>query len=351
MRNMPPTPLMLFLTFFMLFVWNADKACAQKMPSVLQQFLKNNIGLSQKDINKCNRDVVVTQVAMHDEPREIAVFAIVRMNVSQDVFISQFRQIDRFMKNDKLHQIGIFSNPPKTEDLSTLQLPESDFEEMARCRIGYCKVKFPAETLQRLQEIDWSAQDAADSAMELFLKMSVHYVRTYAEKGNASLMVYADKEKPMTLTEGFESLFSQGTYLYRAHPVFMNYLKDLPRPAPQGVEDFFFWSLEDFGQRPTFTINQAVIYEKGQEDNATHMIAVKQIYASHYFQARLQILDLVTAAPESKEPSFYLLYLDRLRFDMDVNTVKRVLISKGLRSHVTSWLGLLRNTLQNKKEN
>ena len=105
---------------------------------------------------------------MNDESREIAVFAIVRMNVSQDVFVSHFRQIDRFMKNDKLHQIGIFSNPPKTEDLSTLQLPESDFEEMAQCRIGNCKVKFPAETLQQLQEIDWSAQHAADSAMELF---------------------------------------------------------------------------------------------------------------------------------------------------------------------------------------
>ena len=321
------------------------------MPSVLQEFLKSNIGLSQKDINKCNRDVVVKQVAMHDEPREIAVFAIVRMDVPQDVFISRFRQIDRFMKNDKLHQIGIFSNPPKTEDLSTLQLPKSDFEEMARCRIGNCKVKFPAEILQRLQEIDWSLQDAADSAMGLFRHSCVDYVRAYGEKGNATLMVYADKEKPMTLTEGFELLLSQGAYLYRSDPELMSYLKDFSRPPPQGIDDFFFWSLEDFGQRPTFTINQAAIYEKGQDDSSTHMIAVKQIYASHYFQARLQIMDLVTASPESKEPSFYLLYLDRLRFDMDVNTVKRVLISKGLRSHVTSWLGLLRNTFHDKKAN
>ena len=351
MRTILLRPFMVFVTLFMLLSWNADKACAQKMPADLQEFLQRKIGLSQNDITKCNRDVVVTQVAMHDEPREIAVFAIVRMDVPQDVFISRFRQIDRFMKNDKLHQIGIFSNPPKTEDLSTLQLPESDFEEMARCRIGKCKVKFPAETLQRLQEIDWSAQDAADSAMELFRKMSVNYVRAYGEKGNATLMVYADKEKPMTLTEGFELLLSQGAYLYRSDPVMMSYLKDFSRPPPQGVEDFFFWSLEDFGQRPTFTITQAAIYEKRQEDNATHMIALKQIYASHYFQARLQLMDLVTASPESTEPAFYLLYLDRLRFDMDVNTVKRMLISKGLRSHVTSWLRLLRNTLQDKKVN
>jgi hypothetical protein len=351
MKNESRRPLMMFVTLLMLLSWNADTACAQKMPSELRGFLESNIGLSQKEINKCNREVVVKQVAMHDEPREVALFAIVRMDVPQDVFLARFRQIDQFMKNDKLHQIGIFSNPPKTEDLSTLQLPESDFEEMALCRIGNCKVKFPAETLQQLQAIDWSAQHAADRAMGIFRTRCVEYVRAYGEKGNATLMVYADKEKPMTLSEGFESLFSQGTYLYRAHPVLMNYLKDFSRPPPQGVEDFFFWSLEDFGQRPTFTINQAAIYEKKEKDNATHMIALKQIYASHYFQARLQIMDLVDAAAESSEPALYLLYLDRLRFDMDVNTVKRMLISKGLRSHVTSWLGLLRDTLQNKKVN
>jgi hypothetical protein len=61
------------------------------------------------------------------------------------------------------------------------------------------------------------------------------------------------------------------------------------------------------------------------------------------------MMDLLNAADQSSEPAFYLLYLDRLRFDMDVNTVKRMLISKGLRSHVTSWLGLLRNTLQENK--
>jgi len=336
---------MVIVTLSLLPGWHAEEVSAQNMPADLQVFLERKIGLSDADIAKCYRDVVVKQVPMNDEPREIAVFAIVRLDVSQDGFVAHFRQIDDFMKNDNLHQIGMFSNPPKAENLSTLQLPESDFEEMARCRIGNCKVKFPAETLQQLQGIDWSSQHAADSAMELFRSRCVDYVRAYGENGNTALMVYADKEKPMTLNEGFTSLFSQGTYLYRAHPALMTYLKDFSRPPPKGVEDFFFWSLEDFGQRPTFTINQAAIYKKGQEGKTTHMIALKQIYASHYFQARLQSLDLVDAA-DTEVPSFYLLYLDRLRFDMDVNTVKRMLISKGLRSHVTSWLQLLRNTIQ-----
>ena len=351
MNVKPQTPLMVLVTLSLLLGWNAEQARAQKMPLDLQFFLEKQIGLSRKDIVKCDGDVVVKQVAMKEEPREIAVFAIVRMNLPQEIFIAQFRQVDQFMKNDKLHHIGIFGDPPKTEDLSTLQLPESDFEEMARCRIGSCKVKFPAETLRQLQAIDWSTQHASDRAMELFRKSSVDYVRSYSQKGNAMLMVYADKEQPMSLTDGFESLFSQGTYLYRTHPVLMSYLEDFSRPPPKGIEDFFFWSLEDFGQRPTFTINQAAIYEKRQEENAAYMIGMKQIYASHYFQARLQIMDLVNAAAKGTGPAFYLLYLDRLRFDLDVNTVKRMLISKALRSHVTSWLRVLRNTLQYQKAN
>jgi hypothetical protein len=346
-----PTSLKLFFTLFMLLNWNAGQACAQKAPTDLQAFLERKIGLSKKDISKIDSDVMVKQVAMNEKSREIAVFAIVRMSVPQDVFVSQFRQIDRFMENDKLHQISILSTPPRNEDFSTLQLPESDFEEMARCRIGSCKVKLPAEALHRLQEIDWSAQHADDNAMELFRKGIANYVRAYIENGNSTLMVYADKESPITLTEGFESLISQEPSLYRSHPELISYLKDFSRPPPQGVEDFFFWSLEDFGQRPTFTITQATIYERRQEKNPTIMIALKQLYASHYFQARLQLIDLVTASTTREGPALYLLYLDRLRFDAGINKINQIVISKSLQSHVKSWLQLLRKNLQELKVN
>ena len=55
MGNIPLRLLMVFVAFFMLPGWNADKACAQKMPSALQGFLKSKIGLSQKDIAKIQR--------------------------------------------------------------------------------------------------------------------------------------------------------------------------------------------------------------------------------------------------------------------------------------------------------
>ena len=349
MRNIPLTQAIVIVTLGLLLGWNAEKVHAQRMPGDLQVFLKKHIGLSDENIAKCDRDVVVAQVDMKDEPREIAVFAIVRMDVPQDVFVSHFRQIDRFLKNDKLHQIARISKQAEAEDFRALQLPESDFEEMARCSIGKCKVKFPAETLHQLQAIDWSGAQASDVALELFRKSCADYVRAYYTKGNAALMVYADKEKPMSLTEGFVSLFSQGNYLYRSHPVLMSYLKDFSRPPPKGIEDFFFWSLEDFGQRPTFTINQAAIYHMEEDKNSTYMIGVKQIYATHYFQARLQIMDLVNAESKGSGQAFYLLYLDRLRFDMDVNAVKRLLISKGLRSHVTSWLRLFRTSINDQQ--
>lgn len=322
----------------------AVQASAQESPDDLHAFLKGRIGLSKKDISKIDSDVLVRQLAMNEKGREMAVFGIVRMSFPQDVFVSRFRQIDRFMMKDTVHQIGVLSNPPMGQDLLTLQLPQSDFQEMARCRIGNCKVKLPAEALDRLGTIDWSSPHAADSAMELFRMDIVQYLRSYIDNGSSSLMVYADKEKPIKLAAGIELLLPQGTYLYNNHPELMGHIKNFLQPPSPRIEDLFFWSLEDFGQRPTFTITQATIYRKEKEEDATVMIALKQIYASHYFHARLQFLDLVTVVEPGKDAARYLLYLDLLRFDAEINKLNQIVLAKSLQSHTKSWLLMLRNS-------
>lgn len=346
MNTQPFLQCRLALILAVLFFWHTGQVCAQTIPISLRTFLETKVGFSAKELAAINRDILVKQVPMHDKKREFSLVAVVRMDTSQDRFISYFRKIDHFMKNGTVHQIGLLSDPPQAENLASLQLPESDFEELARCRLGACKVKLPAEALHRLQSIDWSSPLAAKIAMDLFRTGIANYVRAYTEHGNGTLMVYADKEQPMTIASGFASLHAQGDYLYRSHPELMGYLSDFTRPPPEGVEDFFFWSLEDFGQRPTFTVTQAAIYQpKGQGDRA-HTVALKQIYTTHYFQARLQLMDLIPPNPSAQDTAFYLLYLDRLRFDADINAVNRMLISKNLLAHVKSWLHLLRANLQ-----
>jgi hypothetical protein len=163
-------------------------------------------------------------------------------------------------------------------------------------------------------------------------------------------MVYADKEKPMSLQDGLNSLLRQASYVYRSNPELYSYLKDSPRSAPSGMDDFLYWSVEDFGQRPTTAVTQAVIYE-GTKGNQDVIIALKQLYATHYFQARLQFMHLEDALSSSPNPGIYFMYVDRLLFDADLGTVTRLLISKGLHSHVQYWLAEIRDRLQDEYKN
>ncbi|MCK5422387.1 MAG: hypothetical protein KAJ08_09490, partial [Deltaproteobacteria bacterium] len=95
----------------------------------------------------------------------------------------------------------------------------------------------------------------------------------------------------------------------------------------------------------------ATIYKRADKANPSVTIALKQIYASHYFQARFQLMTLVDSSMVSKEPGIYLVYIDRLLFDENLNWATRKLISKTVTSHMKSWLTAIRNRLQVTYEN
>ena len=320
-------------------------AGAQGETGDLKVFLEKNIGLSMGELGAIDKEVVVKQLDPEGTKREMAIFGIVRIAVPRDFFLAEFRDIKNFMHNKKVEQIGSFSTPPGQSDIATLQLPESDIKELEKCKKGSCKVKLPDWGFDRLEEINWSQGDPTDSVRKLFRKGVFEYVEGYLENGNEVLMVYADKEEPMSLRDGLNSLLRQASYVYRSNPVLYSCLKDSPPSAPPGMDDFLSWSVEDFGQRPTTAVTQAVIYE-GTGENQDVIIALKQLYATHYFQARLQFIHLAYASPTLKDPGIYLMYVDRLLFDADLGTVTRLLISKGLHSHVQYWLAEVRDRLE-----
>lgn len=338
-------------SFLITLVWTTDPACTQREMPDLTAYLEKNLGFSKQEISEIDTNVVVKQVYTSEKAREIALVGIVHITVPEDFFVTQFRHIESFMQNDKLKQIGTFSKPPKPDDLAAFQLPPGDLEEIAKCKIGNCKVKVPARIFDNLRGIDWSAGDAAERVTDIFRKGAANYLRSYLKNGNSSLMVYADKEKPLALAEGFNILLAQASYIYRYIPELHRYLEEFPRSAPSGVDDFLYWSVEDFGQRPTTTITHATIYKRADGANPGVTIALKQIYASHYFQARFQLMTLVDSSLGSKEPGIYLVYIDRLLFDENLNWASRKLISRTVTSHMKSWLTAIRNRLQGTYKN
>ena len=93
-----------------------------------------------------------------------------------------------------------------------------------------------------------------------------------------------------------------------------NYLPDLQRYLigyPQAQlprsEDFFYWERVKFGLKPTLRMNHMVIYRGSQSSGLVDSVAIKQLYASHYFETALDLSVCVRDSSRSDEKGFYLI--------------------------------------------
>jgi len=62
------------------------------------------------------------------------------------------------------------------------------------------------------------------------------------------------------------------------------------------VESFFYWEKIDFGPKPTLRLNHVIAYRSIGPKGAANVVAVKQLWSSHYLQLAL---DLTACVPES----------------------------------------------------
>ncbi len=119
------------------------------------------------------------------------------------------------------------------------------------------------------------------------------------------------------------------------------HLRDYPRSAADGAEDLIIWNIRDYGYPPVTGVVHAVIYEP---PGSVPMVALKNLYSSHYFHARLQLIVLL-ADPDDPEQT-YLGYTDRLLFEDDVGSIKRRILEAGVLRDVARRLELLRKAVE-----
>lgn len=285
---------------------------AQTLPPQLQTFLQQQLQFSSQDIDTVRKGRAVARI-LPSEKQEVAVFGIVLVHTPADFFVDRFRDIESYKKGTSVPQVKKFSNPPKMEDLLQLTIDEDDLHSLRNCKVSDCGVKLPSDVILRLRkEIDWSAPDAEQKATALGHAALLQYIERYLAGGNAQLSEYSDKKQPLRVAEQFDAILRASPYIFDYDPEFYEYLRDYPRKKLDGVEDFLYWSKERFGLKPVISVTHVSIYRR-PELNLT-LIASKQIYANHYFEASLGLTAALAAAPDPN-PSFFLLYFNRSRSD------------------------------------
>jgi hypothetical protein len=283
--------------------------------------------------------------------QELAVFGVVHVETPVARFVDRFGDIERFERGPGIPQIGRFGNPPRLEDLASLTLPAKDVAAVASCRPGDCDVKLSTVAMSRFRnQVDWSSPNSSLQAQKIAREVILELVHTYQANGNAALGRYDDGVEPVPVAEQFRALLANSKELPIPVPELIAYLDEYPRSRPAGAEDFFYWSVVDFGLKPTLRVNHVISYPlAARPSGVSHVIAIKQLYASHYFHTALELRFLADDDNRPDRRGFYLLSIIRSRSDGTTGlkgSLLRPIISRRSRNAVRGYLEYLKRQVE-----
>ena len=133
-----------------------------------------------------------------------------------------------------------------------------------------------------------------------------------------------DKSQPKAFSAEFRTLLRNSPYLAEYVPPFHQYLETYPKGTLPNSQNTIFWAKDTFGLKPVVSIYHSTVYT--QETPRPGLLAgVKTLYASHYFNAALEIM---AATPTPDGSGFYLIDLYRTRIDPPTGMFSGVLLGK-----------------------
>jgi len=300
-------------------------------------------GLSDAEIREAETQPHARIYEAESRGRQITIIGLAKIPASPQKITADLATRNGVLKSEALRQVGVFSNPPKMSDLAKYRMPESDLETLADCEVGDCKFKLGEEGVEIAQQIDWSKPDAHDRLNELMKQGMLEYAQQYQQRGNAALLVAVDKEEPQSFDEGSDRLTAQLGVSKDLIPKLRDHLLHYPKTKIPGARDRILWTVRNYGYRPVTSLVHSIIFEPEQGPLAV-LIAMKTLYANHYFHARQRLIGLW--ADDEDPNATWVGYSDRLLFDGDVGSIKRSMLQAGVVKNGRKRLEVLRAQYQ-----
>jgi hypothetical protein len=295
-----------YLLCTLLVCLGASTALAQASMAEFQQVLREKASFQEPDFAALQLHQPVVRLAPTTDKREVAVTGLVNTNASAEEFLRLYRDSMMRKNNAAILEIGSFGHEPALADLGDLTLESDDIDDLKECVVGDCQIKLSAPMIERFRkEIDWSAPDYQIRVTNLFKNMLLAYVKDYRARGEAALIEYSDKSDSVSLAAEHRALTSAAGYV-------SSFLSDR-KSGLQLMEEALVWSKIKFGLKPVIAVNHISIYKRNSAVGPQVLVASKQIYANHYFNAFLALTAFVNV-PGVKDGS-YLVYENRSRAD------------------------------------
>lgn len=293
----------------------ATPAYGQQTPALLLRFLRERIGLNTGQLTKLELGEPVVSVLDTKKKEDVAVFGIITANVSREAYVTRAKDFPNSLRTPSRIAFGVFGQPPTAADVQAVVIDSQDVAELPRCKVGECKLKLPAVVMDEVrQSINWNAPGARAQIDAYARRRLVEYVTDYRARGDSAMVVY-DDQGHRDASEAFASLLAESPYVYQFVPTLHQYLASYPRAKLEGVTDVMYWSTDSVPSlRPILSVNHLSIYLPPELPGTT-LLANKQIFANHYFEALFDLTTVIDRPTSSGGPGSYLVVIRRFRFD------------------------------------
>jgi hypothetical protein len=273
------------------------------------EFFKKYVGLNGDQIEAIRGGKSIAKILDAPTADEVFVFGAVYVQSTPEAYLKLASDTDGLRKLPNYLAIRKISDPPQLSDFDGLTLEDDDFKDLQKCREGKCEIQLPTDAMEDYRtKVNWSAADAHEQANRLTKTLILEGLKKYEQGGNGELGIYRDKNHPAAVEEAFQSLVSRAkampVYLPELHAYLLNY----PKANSQHIQSEFYWEKVNFGLKPTIRVLQAVLYRGVDPTGPAYAVAIKQLYASHYFQTALD-LTVCVRDDQDKQPGMYLITL------------------------------------------
>jgi hypothetical protein len=296
----------------LLLMISAAQGRGQRPEPPIEHYLRDSIGITPRELSDVQRGSVLAKILPTQNPRDVTVFGMVQIATTRAAFTPRLADSRRIIGlRSPIYEV--FDEPPTGANLERVSVDSSEYRDLRNCRLEHCSFKLPAATMSAFATaVSWASDSAKAQADSLVRANLLRFVSDYRVAGNAAMVEYDDNHAVKS-SDAFLALLDQSEYLRDFVPDLRDYLEFYPTHRPEGVRDVLFWEENRLPHlRPTLTLSHMVTYTTM---SGTPLVAIKQIYADHYFEGGLELLAAFDAPPTARGPAMYLISVRHYRFD------------------------------------
>jgi hypothetical protein len=312
-------------------------ASYRRASSQAQEFLRTAGTFTPAELARVQRGEPIAKV-LNTDRREVAVVGAVRIAGPQTKLFERYRNASSVKTSDVVIETGRFSTRPVPDDLRGLHFEDYDLDTIRACKPGNCGVRLSTHDMERFaREVNWNGPNWRTDAGDLWRQLLAANAASYLTTG--ALGDYRNKATPLDVADEFKILFDSFAYFEQLSPEFMRYLRRFPSVRLDGTENILYWSKDDIN-RPVTRITHLALYPAPPGAARPGLIATKQIYAAHYFDAGLGVI----GAFDDAEGGFYMVSMNRVRTRSLTSFARTLVRSIVQRRSRDAMEGILRST-------